>query len=179
MREYCSFLGTSFVFLLFFGLVNYFHLIQENTHPGSFLEKASLILLIPLGLFAFPALILSFPVLKIYSDHTERLYEKEVSAKYEHLPAIPNRPLQEAESEIASLKDQLRKYDILIDSDRKRCRSEGYQAGFQAARESFEKKLEVARSDGYRDGYQDCRKDYPLGINILEDYHSDVPISEQ
>lgn len=148
MRDYFSFLGFTFIALLLFGIVNNFHLSQEHNHPGSFLEKFSFLLMFPLGLCSLPALILSLPILKIYTRLLESQFKAEADKKYNYLHVTSQR-------KIASLESKAERYEQLILEDRKRCREEGYRAAEDELHERYEQKLEVARICAYESGFQD------------------------
>ena len=122
MMKYLSFLGASFICLIAFGLVNYYHLHLEKTRPGSLIGRIAFLLVFPLGLFALPAIVISYPARKLSDRQLEDSIKQEEYKKHQALIAIPNRLLQEAQAKI-------NRYEKLIEDDRIRCHKEGYQKG--------------------------------------------------
>lgn len=151
-----------FVLYVVSSIFNFWQLKLNDNNSNPFLHKILIILMFITGLLSLPITFVSFGITYFTVDRIDRQHQSEI-----------NRINLATDREVRSVKEscdaRIAKYDALIKQDRKRAYSDGYQAGVKETQEIYERKLEYARSDGYRDGYSDCRRDYPLGINLLEE----------
>ena len=151
-----------FVLYVVTSIINIWQLKLEDSNSNPSLQKILVILMFITGFLSLPITLVSFGIIYFTVARIDRNHQSEI-----------NKIRIESDREIRSVREscdaRISKYDSLIHDDRKRAYNDGYKAGMKETRSFYEYRLERARSDGYRDGYADGQKDYPQGINLLEE----------
>jgi len=136
-------------------LLNLYIKKKESENNPKFVRLLTFILILLLFL-SLPVSIVGFFVIHQYTCRDIKIADKK--------KILFKAELSEKNAEIRKLNEQIK--DIKY-SNLQHC-EDSYRAGKRDALDNLQKRLELERSYSYRSGYADGQKDYPLGINLLE-----------